>query len=83
MACVVSDIPGNRAVVESEVNGLVVPVGAAPALANALLRMLEDPALRGRLGQAGRAKMEASFDIAQVADQVQEIYRRLLDGGAA
>lgn len=83
LACVVSDIPGNQAVVESEANGLVVPVGDAPALANALLRMLEEPDLRGRLGKAGRAKVEASFDIAKVADQVQGIYRRLLDGGGA
>ncbi|WP_442869882.1 glycosyltransferase family 4 protein [Bradyrhizobium sp. CCBAU 11361] len=41
-------------VIAHERNGLLVPVGDAEALANALKRLLEDGALRRRLGDAAR-----------------------------
>ncbi|HVM60021.1 MAG TPA: glycosyltransferase family 4 protein [Verrucomicrobiae bacterium] len=42
-----------EAVVDGE-TGLLVDEGDVPALANAFLRLLEDPALRQRLGEGGR-----------------------------
>ena len=39
--------------------GLVVAPGDAPALANAINRLLADPALRERLGEAGRTAAAA------------------------
>jgi glycosyltransferase involved in cell wall biosynthesis len=41
--------------IEHERTGLVVPAGDAEALASALRRLHDDPALRTRLGAAGRA----------------------------
>jgi glycosyltransferase involved in cell wall biosynthesis len=41
--------------VRPEETGLVVPAGDADALAGALRRLHDDPALRGRLGAAARA----------------------------
>jgi phosphatidylinositol alpha-mannosyltransferase len=51
---VCSDIPGYREVVQPERQGPLVPPGDQPALAAALYRLLTDPALRARLGAAGR-----------------------------
>lgn len=49
--------------VRNERNGLVVPAGDAGALARALRRVHDDPALRARLGAKGRADVrEYSFD---------------------
>ncbi|MGN6190177.1 MAG: glycosyltransferase family 1 protein, partial [Conexibacter sp.] len=47
--------------------GLVVPPGDAPALAQALGRLLADPALRARLGATGRAAL-AGHTYAAMAD---------------
>ena len=40
--------------VRDERTGVVVPPGDPPALADAIERLLSDPTLRSRLGEAGR-----------------------------
>jgi glycosyltransferase involved in cell wall biosynthesis len=45
--------------IEHERTGLVVPAGDPDALARALRRLHDDPALRARLGAAGRAAVQA------------------------
>ena len=70
----VGDIP--HTVRDAEA-GLVVPPGDVPALADALVRVLDDPALAGRMGANGRLRLgrEASWDdIARtVATAVTEV----------
>jgi glycosyltransferase involved in cell wall biosynthesis len=75
---VTTDAPGCREVVEEGVSGFRVPIGDAPALASALARLVEDPALRRRFGAAGRARALARFDIAVVAERTRALYRELL-----
>lgn len=81
LPAVVSDIPGNRSVVTDGVNGLVVPVGDVPALAEAMLKLRRAPELRARLGQAARETIARRFDIAGVAARLEEIYRALRRAG--
>ena len=78
LPCVVSDIPGNTAVVADGENGLVVPVGNAQALGEAIARLLLDPALRERLGANARRKAAAEYDIARVTDRLIDFYRHVL-----
>lgn len=47
-------------------NGLLVPRSDVPALADALVRLLDDPGLRARLGAAAAASAE-ELDVARVA----------------
>ncbi len=68
-------------VLEDGVNALLVPAGDAPALAKAIGRLVGDPALRARLGAAGRGLVEARYSGAQVAAALQRHYARLV--GAA
>jgi glycosyltransferase involved in cell wall biosynthesis len=77
IASVVSDIPGNCAVVEHEVNGLLVPVGDAEALSLALIRLLRDPELRQKLGKNARRRIIEFFDAGCVADRIVALYTRL------
>lgn len=74
LPCVVSDIPGNTAVVSDGENGLVAPVGDARALAAALIRLLGDSALRAELGSAARRRAEAEFAQERIVDRLMGIY---------
>ena len=77
---VASDIPGYDEVVRDGVNGLLVPPGNPDALAAAAGRVLDEPALAGRLAAAGRDRA-AIFDWSVVVEAIEEAYRRALQAG--
>jgi glycosyltransferase involved in cell wall biosynthesis len=57
---------------------LLVPAGDADALATAVARLLADPPLRRRLGEAGRRLVEERYSGARVAEALEHQYARLL-----
>ncbi len=61
-------------------DGLLVPPADAPALTAALTRLAADPALRRRLGDAGRSTVEARYSFAARMDRVAAVYDELLSG---
>jgi len=61
-------------VVEDGVTGILVPTGDAEALADALIRLLRDPDLRQRMGQAGQERVRAEFTIDRVVSQTLAVY---------
>ena len=63
----VGDLP---AAIEDDVTGLLVPPSDAARLAAAMLRLLRDPSLAARLGEAGRVVVQRSWAIA--ADSVSD-----------
>jgi len=65
---------GCREVVENGVNGYLVPVKDVKALAEAMIRLIQDPALRERMGKAGRAKVEQEFEERSVIKTVMAAY---------
>jgi len=75
---VATDAGGLPEVVEDGVTGFVVPKGDATALAAALDKLLSDPALRERMGRAGRERALARFDWMGVAERFELLYRQLL-----
>ena len=83
MACstpiVCYDTPGFRNVVRDGVEAILTPPGDPAALADALARLLGDPALRLRLGHAGRTRA-LGFGWPVVADAVLGVYARVLGG---
>lgn len=80
---VTTDVPGCRHVVTDGVEGLLVPPRDAPALARAIARLDDDPALRARLGTAARTRALAEFDESIVVGRTLEVYRELVDGASA
>lgn len=76
--CVVTDIRGCREAVEHEQNGLLVPLGDVEALAQAVLRLLRQPADAQALGRTGRLFAETRFDEELVFNKVKAEYSRLL-----
>lgn len=75
---VTTDVPGCREVVSDGVDGLLVPVRDALALANAIARFQDDPVLAQRLGEAAREKAIAVFDERVVCDATLAVYRELI-----
>jgi glycosyltransferase involved in cell wall biosynthesis len=56
--------------------GLVVPPGDATALAEAIRRLRDDPALRARYGQAAVHRARTLFSRERMLDGVERIYRQ-------
>lgn len=75
---VTTDVPGCREVVSDGVDGLLVPVKDATALAGAIATLQDDPVLRARLGAAARAKALAEFDERIVIERTVGVYREVL-----
>jgi phosphatidylinositol alpha-mannosyltransferase len=70
---VASDIAGYRDVVRNGVDGLLVPVGDAQALAEALRDLYDDPERRARMARAAAADV-GRFAWPRVASEVMSAY---------
>ena len=64
-------------IVEHEVTGLLTDPGDVSAFAGSVLRLLGDPALRRRMGEAGRRRATALCDPTPFAAAVLDAYRTL------
>jgi glycosyltransferase involved in cell wall biosynthesis len=76
IAVVATPVGAVPEVVAHERNGLLVPVGDAEALANALERLLEDGALRRRLGDAARRDHAERYEINTYIKRLVSIWRK-------
>ncbi|HEY8518680.1 MAG TPA: glycosyltransferase family 4 protein [Gammaproteobacteria bacterium] len=65
-------------VVEDGMSGLLFPPGDAAALGAALGRLVEDPALRARLGSRGRERVARRFTVSAMVERYLDIYERVL-----
>jgi glycosyltransferase involved in cell wall biosynthesis len=83
MACelpVVSSTAGALPeVVGNDGAGILVPPRNAPALAQAIRRLLEDPGLRRQMGQAGRRRVSDLFTWEKAARHMVKVYREAID----
>jgi glycosyltransferase involved in cell wall biosynthesis len=76
---IASRIGGLTDIVVDGETGLLVPPGDTDALRGAMARLLADPALRQRFGNAGRQRV-ARFQAATVIPQIERVYDGLLAG---
>jgi glycosyltransferase involved in cell wall biosynthesis len=74
---VTTEVGGAREVVGDE-TGLLAPAGDHVRLAEHLLQLAADPALRRQLGQRGRARAAARFSEEQMVDNYARLYREML-----
>ena len=66
-AIVTTDAPGCRLTVEQGVNGLKVPARTVAPLAEAMMKLAGDAALRQRMGKASRSRAESLYESKAVA----------------
>ena len=69
--------PGTTEVVVADQTGLLVPIKNPPALAQAIRRVVADPALARRLGEAGRTRVELEFGVDRMVDRFAALYEVL------
>ena len=78
---VASDIPACRDIIRSGEEGLLFPTRDPQALASGLIRVLQDPELASRLGQAAHRRVARDFNSEQMVRQVVETYHSTLQAG--
>lgn len=77
-APVVSDVGGNRYLIQNGISGFLFPAGDREALKSHLQRLIDDPAKRRAMGVAARERIDAEFSW----EKVGKMYRELFEGGA-
>ena len=79
LVCIASDIAPNRELITDGETGLLFPVGKSPDLAKLAAKILTDPDLAHRLGQAARQRIATHHTVEQFIESHESLYRRLLD----
>jgi glycosyltransferase involved in cell wall biosynthesis len=75
---VATRVGGVPDVVRDGEDGFLVELGDVRELAGALERLAEDPELRVRMGEAGRARVLPRYAVQRLVDDVDRLYRSLL-----
>lgn len=82
MACglpvIATDVGGNAELVSAGQTGSIVPAANPQALAEAMLRMMQDPGAAARMGAAGRADVERRFSLQAMVASYQSLYDQLI-----
>jgi glycosyltransferase involved in cell wall biosynthesis len=73
-----TDIEGHPELILEGETGLLVPPRDPDALAQAILRLLENPTRARDMARAGRKRVEAHFSMAQKIQRIEALYQRLL-----
>lgn len=79
---VATETGGTPELVHDGVTGLLVPPSSPEALADAILRLVNDAALRERLARAAQAEVMANNRESVVTDQVEALYEKVLGAAA-
>lgn len=78
LPCIATAAGGPRDIVVDGRTGILVPPGDPAALAEALTKLLDDPGLRRRLGEAAAADVRVRFSPDSLLDAVERIYLPLV-----
>jgi glycosyltransferase involved in cell wall biosynthesis len=74
---VTSDIPPLNTVIREGVEGALFPEGNTPALAEAIARLLADPAAARAMGRRARERVVADFSWQRHCEELERILREL------
>jgi glycosyltransferase involved in cell wall biosynthesis len=59
--------------------GFLAPAGDPAALAAAVVRLLDDPDLARRIGEAGRRDVVERFSVRAMVEQTAQLYAELIE----
>jgi glycosyltransferase involved in cell wall biosynthesis len=75
---VATSVGGIPEVIRHGIDGMLVPPGEPDALAEAMLKLLLDPQLAARMGEAARERVNQSFSIEKMVGDFEELYLYLI-----
>lgn len=75
---IATNVPGCREICQDGVNGILVPVDDADALAAAIRKLAENPDLRARYGGASRRMVESDLSAAAVGAKLTALYSQMM-----
>lgn len=73
-AIITTDMPGCRETVRHGYNGLLIKPRDPQGVARAIIKLLDDPERRRRMGRNGRIYVEENFTAARVTRQTMAVY---------
>ncbi|MBN1439819.1 MAG: glycosyltransferase [Anaerolineales bacterium] len=78
LPCIAADVGGNRDLVEPERTGLLVPRGDPYRLAEAMIRLSDNPEMRIAMGREGALRAQ-EYTLERMIDGTRSVYRAVLD----
>jgi len=78
LPCLTTYIAGIPELITDGVDGLLVPAASIDDLTNAIERLVLDPALRQRIGEAARARIQRQYSLQPNVAILGEIFKRRL-----
>lgn len=78
---VATDVMGTNEAVLDGITGFLVPPDDARGIACRVLELLADAGLRREMGGRGREFVRSEFGLGRLAEQLDAVYRALLEGG--
>ena len=75
---VASYVGGIPELIDHGVNGLLVAPMSGAEIKDAILKLLQNPNLRQKMGEIARQKFEAHFSLSQMVKNYLEVYDRAL-----
>lgn len=80
---VATRVGGTPDVIRDGVDGFLVEVGDADGLSDRLAELARDPERRARMGAEGRERVLGRYAVERLVDDIDRLYRSLLDAHAA
>ena len=76
---IATDTGGSKDIIDNGINGVLVEAGNSDALAEAILRLLENSEQRQRLGESAREKIKERFSIDKMVSKTEQVYSKFLN----
>lgn len=78
LPCVSTWITGIPEMIRDNVDGLLVPPASADHIADAVERLIVEPGLARRLGQAGRARIDEKYNLSRNIPALARVFQRFV-----
>lgn len=76
---IVADLPALREIAEPDERGLAYPPGDIEAMADAIVRVMDEPELAARIGEAGRTWVSTTRRWADNGPRFRDVYQKVLE----